>query len=158
VVEETPGGREIWEEELVGQAGGAEMQQQEELAGRYKELGRAALGDQQNLVEVDDTDDPMDKEATEALPATQLEIDRHRLRLRGTRTQRLAGQQTKITQYQVVWGEHPNRSNSWINEDDYMPRKPSLTIKYTAQPLKTPPPNHSCSQPNLNSAPTPYTM
>ncbi len=29
-----------------------------------------AVGDQQNQAEVDDTDDPMDKEATEALPTT----------------------------------------------------------------------------------------
>lgn len=38
------------------------------------ELGRPALGDQQDLVEVDDTDGPMDKEATESLPAIQPEI------------------------------------------------------------------------------------
>ncbi|KAI1501354.1 hypothetical protein F5X99DRAFT_204008 [Biscogniauxia marginata] len=69
----------------------------------------------------------MDKEATEALPATQLEIDKHRFRLRGIRTQQLPGHQTKTTQYRVVWGEHPNRSDSWVNEDDIqilMPRLP----------------------------------
>jgi hypothetical protein len=71
-----------------------------------------AVGDQQNQAEVDDTDDPMDKEATEALPTTQLEIDNHHFRLRGIRTQQLAGRQTKTTQYRVVWGEHPNRSDS----------------------------------------------
>jgi hypothetical protein len=107
VAVESLGGRELGEE-----AGGVEIRQQGELA------GRPALGDQQNLVEVDDTGDPMDKEATEALPATQLEIDHHYFRLRGIRTQQLPGRQTKTTQYRVVWGEHPNRSDSWVNEDD----------------------------------------
>ncbi|KAH8598540.1 hypothetical protein B0O99DRAFT_738770 [Bisporella sp. PMI_857] len=51
VVVETLGGRELGEEELVGEAGMVEMQQQEELAGQNNELGRPALGDQQNLVE-----------------------------------------------------------------------------------------------------------
>jgi hypothetical protein len=60
----------------------------------------------------------MDKEATEALPATQLEIDNHHFRLRGIRTQQLAGRLTKTTQYRVVWGEYPNRSDSWVNEDN----------------------------------------
>jgi hypothetical protein len=76
------------------------------------------VGDQQNQTEVDDTDDPMDKEATETLPATQLEIDKHRFRLREIRTQQLPGRQTKTSQYRVVWGKHPNRSDSWVNEDD----------------------------------------
>jgi hypothetical protein len=104
-VVETPGRSEPRGGELVGEAGGVAMQQQEELAGQKEELGRPALGDQQ------------DKEATEALPATQLEIDRHRFRLRGIRS-RLARCQTKTTQYRVVWGEFPNRSDSWVNEDD----------------------------------------
>ena len=109
------GGRELGEEELVGEVGKVEIQQQEELARQNKELGRPALGDQQNLVKVDDTDDPMDKEATEALSATQPEIpeiDEHRFRLRGIRTQPLARRQTGTTQYRVVWGKHPNRSDS----------------------------------------------
>jgi hypothetical protein len=76
------------------------------------------VGDQQNQAEVDDTDDPMDKEATEALPTAQLEIDNHHFRLRGIRSWQLAGRQMKTTQYRVVWGEHPNRSDSWVNEDD----------------------------------------
>ena len=76
------------------------------------------MGDQQNHAEVRDRDDPMYKEATKALPATQLEIDKHRFRLRGIRTQQLPGRQTKTTQYRVVWGQHPNRSDSWVNEDD----------------------------------------
>ncbi|KAH6663378.1 hypothetical protein B0J14DRAFT_570431 [Halenospora varia] len=97
VVIETLGGRELGEEELVGEAGGVETQQQEELAGQNKELVRPALGDQQNLVEVYDTDDPMDKEATEALPTTQLEIDKRRFRLRGIHARQLAGRQTKTT-------------------------------------------------------------
>ena len=77
-------------------------------------------GDQQDLVEVVDADDPKDKESTVALPATQPEIpeiERH-FRLRGIRTQPLAGRQTGTTKYRVVWGEHPNRSDSWVNEDD----------------------------------------
>tara|TARA_R110002060_G_scaffold49660_6_gene60595 strand:- start:479 stop:739 length:261 start_codon:yes stop_codon:yes gene_type:complete len=59
--------------------------------------GRPAVSDQQNLAEVDDTTDPMDKEATEALPATQLEIDHRHFRLREIRTRRLLGRQTKTT-------------------------------------------------------------
>ena len=102
MVIETVRGREIREEELVGEAGRVEIQQQEEFMEQNKELGRPALGDQQNLAEVDDTDDPIDKEATEALPATQLEIDKHRFRLRGIRTRQLAGRQTKTIQYRVV--------------------------------------------------------
>lgn len=77
----------------------------------------------QDLVEVADADDPEDKEATEALPATQPEIpkiDEHRFRLRGVRVRQLPGRQTKTTQYRVVWGEHPNRSDSWFNEDDVL--------------------------------------
>jgi hypothetical protein len=60
----------------VGEAGGVEIQQQEELLGLDKELGRPAMSDQQNLVEVVDADDPKNKEATEAPPAAQLEIDK----------------------------------------------------------------------------------
>jgi hypothetical protein len=67
VVVETLRRRELRIEELVGEAGGAEIRQQGELT------GRPALGNQQNLVEVD-TNDPLDKEATEALLAIQLEI------------------------------------------------------------------------------------
>jgi hypothetical protein len=78
------------------------------------------VGDQQDLVKVvgDDTED---KEATEALPAAQPkipEIDSHRFRLRGVRARQLAGRQTKTTQYRVVWGAYPNRSDSWLNEDE----------------------------------------
>jgi hypothetical protein len=108
---------EGWEqrETQVGVEGGAvAMQQQEELA-------QPAVGNQQDLVEVDDADDPKDKEATEALPAAQPkipEIDGRRFRLRGVRAQRLAGRKTQTTQYRVVWGEHPNRSDSWFDEDD----------------------------------------
>jgi hypothetical protein len=102
----------------VPEAGRVEIQQQEELVGQNKELRRPALGDQQNLVEVDATDDPLDKEATKALPATELGIDKHRFRLRGIRTRQLAGCQTKTIQYRVVWGEHPNRFDYWANEDD----------------------------------------
>lgn len=59
VAVESLGGRVPGEEALVGEAGGVEIRQQGELA------GWPALGDQQNQVEVDDMDDPMDKEATE---------------------------------------------------------------------------------------------
>ena len=97
------------------------MQQEEEVAAQQEELGLPAAGDQQDLVKVVDADDPTDKEATEALPATQPlvpKIDEHRLRLRGVRARQLSGRQTKITQYRVVWGKHPTRSNSWLNQDD----------------------------------------
>ena len=95
------------------EAGGVEIRQQGEFA------GWPAVGDQQNQAGVDDTDDSMDKEATETLPATQLEIDKHRFRLRGIRTQQPPGRQTKTTQYRLVWGEHPNRSDSWVKKTMY---------------------------------------
>jgi hypothetical protein len=71
VAVESLGRRELGEEALMEEAGGVEIRQQGERA------GWPAVGDQQDQVEVDDTDDPTDKEATEALPATQLEIDKH---------------------------------------------------------------------------------
>jgi hypothetical protein len=117
-------GLEWWERretQVVVEGGAVAMQQQEELAVQKEELGQPVIGDQQDLVEVDDADDPEDKEATESLPAAQPkipEIDEHRFRLRGVRARQLAGRQTKTTQYRVVWGEHPNRSDSWFNEDD----------------------------------------
>lgn len=120
----TAQGLEEWEQqetEVVVEGGAVAMQQQEELAAQKEELGHPAVGDQQDLVEVVDADDPEDKEATEALPAAQPkipEIDEHRFRLRGVRARQLAGRQTKTTQYRVVWGEYPNRSDSWFNEDD----------------------------------------
>jgi hypothetical protein len=80
------------------------MQQQEELAAQKEELGQSAVGDQQDLVEVVDADDPEDKKATEALPAAQLKIpviDQHRFRLR-----------------ELYGGGYSNRSDSWFNEDD----------------------------------------
>jgi hypothetical protein len=103
------------------------MQQRDELTGEKEELRRPALGDQQDLAGVIYVDFPKDKEATEALPATQPEIDHHHFRLRGIRTQPLARRQTMTTQYRVIWGEHPNRSDSWVNEDDVQistPRPP----------------------------------
>lgn len=112
------GRRKLEVEELAGEAGRVEMQQHKEIAGQKEDLRRLALGDQQNLAEVDDTDVLIDKEATETLPAAQMEIDHHHFRLRGIRTQQLPGRQTKTNQYRVVWGEHPNRSDSWVNEDD----------------------------------------
>jgi hypothetical protein len=64
VVVETLKRRGLRLEEQMGEAGGVEIRQQEELT------GRPVVGDQQNRVEVVDTDDLEDKEATEALPAT----------------------------------------------------------------------------------------
>jgi hypothetical protein len=118
VVVETPGRKELGVEELVGEAGEVEIQQHEEIAGPKEELGRPALGHQQNLAEADNTDVPIDKEDTEAQPATRLEINHDKFRLRGIRSQKLAGRQTKTTQYRIIWGVHPNRSDSWISEDD----------------------------------------
>jgi hypothetical protein len=86
-----------------------------------------AVIDQQDLAEV--ADGPEDEKATEALLAAQPKIpktDEHRFRLRGVRARQLAGRQTKTTQYRVVWGKHPNRSESWFDEDDVqisMPRE-----------------------------------
>ena len=73
------------------------MQQQEELEGQKEELGRPAMGDKRDLVAVDGTDNPKDKEATETLLATKLEIDKHHFRLRGIRACQLTGRQTKTT-------------------------------------------------------------
>jgi hypothetical protein len=108
------------ESEVAVQGRDVAMQQQE-LAAQKQELGQLAVDDQLDLVEVVDAGDPGEREATEALISTQseiLEVDEHRFRLRGIRARRLAGRQTKTTQYRVVWGEHPNRSDSWFNEDD----------------------------------------
>ncbi|KAF8847684.1 hypothetical protein BDZ45DRAFT_754641 [Acephala macrosclerotiorum] len=118
---DTAQGLEEWgrrETEVVVEGGGVAMQEQEEPAAQKEEPGQPPVGDQQDLA---DAGDPKDNEATEALPATQLEIREiveHRFRLRGIRARQLAGRQTKTTQYRVVWGEHPNRSDSWFNEDD----------------------------------------
>jgi len=65
----------------------------------------------------DDADDPEAKEATEALPATRLETDKHRSRLRGIRGRQLAERHIKTIQYGVVWGKHPNRPDSWVHKD-----------------------------------------
>jgi hypothetical protein len=120
----TADGLEEWEQQetevVVVEGRAVAMQRQEELASQKEELGQPAAGDQQDLVEVDDAD-PEDKEATEALPGAQPkipEINEHRFRLRGIRARQLAGRQTKTTQYRVVWGEYPNRSDSWFNFDD----------------------------------------
>jgi hypothetical protein len=90
---------------VVDGEGVAMQQQQQELAAQKEELGKPAVGEghQQDLVEVVDADDPEDKEATEALPAAQPKIpDEHRFRLRGIRTQPLAGRQTGTTKYRIV--------------------------------------------------------
>jgi hypothetical protein len=63
--------RELGKKALIEEAEGVEIQQQEGLT------GWPAVGNQYNQVEVDNTDDPMDKEATKALLATQLEINKH---------------------------------------------------------------------------------
>ena len=133
---------EWWEQQetQVGVEGGAvAVQQQEELAAQEEELGQPAVGkgDQQDLVDVD-ADEPRDREATEALPATQPEIDqidKHRFRLRGVRASKLPGRQTKTTQYRLVWGEHPNRSDSWLNEDDVQISMPRPICELSSQNL-----------------------
>ncbi|TVY92099.1 hypothetical protein LAWI1_G002737 [Lachnellula willkommii] len=55
------GRRELGDEALLEEEGGVEIRQQGELA------GRPAVGDQQIQAEVDDTDDPMDKETRRLL-------------------------------------------------------------------------------------------
>lgn len=121
---DTAQGLEEWKQqktEVVMKGGAIAMQQQKELAAQKKELEHPAVGDQQDLVEVVDANDPEDKEATEALPAAQpkiFEINEHCFQLRGVRARQLAERQTKTTQYRVVWGEYSNRSDSWFNEDD----------------------------------------
>ena len=130
--------REQRETQVVVEGGAIAMQQQEELAAQKEELRQPAVGDQQDLVEVDVADEPRDREATEALPATQPEIDeidKHRFRLRGVRARQLPGRQTKTTQYRVVWGEHPNRSDSWLNEDDVQISMPWPTCELSSQNL-----------------------
>ena len=99
---------EFWEQretDVLMERGAVAMQQQEELAAQKEELGQSAVGDQQDLVEVVDADDPEDKKATEALPTAQLKIpviDQHRFRLRRVRARQLARRQTKTTQHRVV--------------------------------------------------------
>jgi hypothetical protein len=114
------------------------MQQQEELAAQKEELGYPAVGDQQDLVEVVDADDPEDKEATKALPAAQLKIpesDEHRFRLRGERARQLLVRRTETTQYRVVWGGYPNRSDSWFNKDDVRMSMPWPPCELSSQNL-----------------------
>jgi hypothetical protein len=132
---ETPGRSEPRGEELEGEAGEVVMQQQEELEGQKEELGQPAMGDERDLVAMDGTDNPKDKEATETLPATKLEIDKHHFRLRGIRARQLAGRQTKTTQYRVVWGGHPNRYDSWVNEDDIQMSMLSPSCERSSQDL-----------------------
>jgi hypothetical protein len=122
VVVETLGRRELEEKELAGEAEGVEMQQQEELGWQEEAPAQRNMDDQLDLVEVVDADDPKDKEAIEALPIMRPEvpeIDEHRFRLRGIRTRQLAERQTKTIQYRVVWGKHPNRSDSWSTKTIY---------------------------------------
>ena len=87
------------------------IEQQEEVEGQKKEL--LAIGPQQNLVIIHDPD----KEAAETLPATYLEMDKHHFRLRGIRTKKRPGCQTKTKQYRLVWGVYPNKSGIWVDED-----------------------------------------
>ena len=102
---------ELQETNVVSEVGAVTMQQQ-------KEAGNPDVGDQDS-VEVVDADDLEDKEATEILLGAESMIRyEHRFRLRGIRTQPLAGRQIKTTQYRIVWGDRLNRSDSWFNEDD----------------------------------------
>ncbi|KAE8440871.1 hypothetical protein EG329_006358 [Mollisiaceae sp. DMI_Dod_QoI] len=120
----TAQGLEEWERqetEMVAEGGGVAMQEQEqeELAAQKEELWQPLVGDQQDLVEVVDTDDLEDKEATEALPATQPEIDEHRFRLRGIRTQLLSGRQIATTQSskgKKIFEYLVDKSRTWITE------------------------------------------
>ena len=96
-------GLEGWEQQetevVVVEGGAVAIQQQEELAAQNEKLGQLAVGDQQDLVKAVNAD-LEDKEATEALLATQpktFEIDEHRFRLRGIRARWLTRHQTKIT-------------------------------------------------------------
>lgn len=112
---------ECRETQVVVEEGAIAVQRQEELAAQKEELRQPAMRDQQDLIEINNVDYPEDKEATDALPAAQPkipEIDECRFRLRGVRARQLVGRQTKTTQYRVVWGEHPHRSDSWFNEDE----------------------------------------
>ena len=105
------GRRELGDESLMEKEGGVEIRQQGELA------GRPAVGDQQIQAEVDDTDDPMDKEIRRLL-----RLSSHATGDRPSPFSTCVGYApsslTKTTQYRVVWGEHPNRSDSWVNKDD----------------------------------------
>ncbi|KAL5328830.1 hypothetical protein ACEPPN_002338 [Leptodophora sp. 'Broadleaf-Isolate-01'] len=81
---------ELQETEVVVEREPVAMQQQ-------KELRDPDVGDQ-DLVEVVDADDLEDKEVTEILLAAEPKIpEEHRFRLRGIRTEPLAGRQTKTT-------------------------------------------------------------
>lgn len=107
------------------------------LQDRRKSSDNPALSDHQNQVQVDDTDDPMDKMATEALPATQLKIDYNRFRLREIRIQQLSERQTKTTQYQIVWGKHSNRFNTSVNEGEVQISMSQLPFERSSQNLVT---------------------
>ena len=122
---------EIQSRELSKPTGGSseELQDAPQHGNPALELGEKqetqvvapAVIDQQDLAKVVDADDPKDKEPTKAQPAAQPklpETDEPRFRLRGVRARQLVGRQTKTTQYRVVWGKHPDRSDSWLNEDD----------------------------------------
>jgi hypothetical protein len=108
-------------EAVVVEGGGEAIQERKKPSVQKDKPKQPSVGDQRDLAEVADADDRKDKKATKALPATQPntpEISEHRFRLRGIRTRQLAEGQAKTTQYRVVWGEHPSRSDSWVNEDD----------------------------------------
>lgn len=63
--------------------------------------------------------------STEALPATQLEIDKYHLRLRGIRTRQLAGRKTtEIFEYLV------DENLTWITEDQL---RISLSLKMLSE-------------------------
>jgi hypothetical protein len=94
--------------------------QEEEEPQEQQEVGVEAMREEDHNVE-----DPRPTRrrklrslSTEALPATQFDIDKYHLRLRGVRTQQFARRKTKTIQYRVVWGEYSNRYYSWIDEDD----------------------------------------
>jgi hypothetical protein len=116
----------LGEEALVGEAEGVEIWQQGELA------GQTALGDQQNQAEVDDPDNPISREVTGTLPAAQLDIDSHHFDCVEYAPSSLV-EARQI--HRIVWGENPNRSNSWIKDDDVLMSMPRLPWKGSSQDL-----------------------
>jgi hypothetical protein len=135
----------------VGETGGIEIQQQEELVGQDEELGRPAMSDQQNLVEVVDADDPKNKETTEALPAAQLEIEkeyRHTSRASQTPSPSAPSDPAPAGESESgKWGEKRGRQDTHteissethpsVNTDDTCETQPAKRRKRRSAPAVT---------------------
>ena len=68
---------------------------------KQEEFGQQAISHEQDLLEVDDANDPKHKKTRGSVShATQHTIDPRRLHLRGIRVPQIAGRET--TQYRVV--------------------------------------------------------